>query len=154
VFCLDRYDVGNVYLIQDTCVEVTVAITKNNGDLPSDSSKVSTVNNLLHSMFSAVRLTINDVPISVAPDNYAYKAYISNVLTYSTEVKAAQLATQGYYPDTSEHMDALDDNSGFIDRMNLFRKDYDSTKPYKKDGTTLFGRLMHDLGQQKFHSFF
>jgi hypothetical protein len=81
----------------------------------------------------------------VAPNNYAYKAYISNVLTYSTEVKSAQLQTHGFYPDTSEHMGPVDDNSGFTDRMNLFRKDFDVAKPYKKDGTTLFGRLMHDL---------
>ena len=66
-------------------------------------------------------------------------------MTYSTEVKTAQLQTQGFYPDTSEHMEAVDDNSGFQDRMCLFRKDFDTTGDYKKDGTTLFGRLLHDL---------
>jgi hypothetical protein len=95
--------------------------------------------------FPLVRLTINDLPITSSPNCYGYKAYITDVLTYSTQVKAAQLATQGFYPDLSEHMGAVDDNSGFNDRMCLFRKNYDENGVYKSDGTTLFGRLMHDL---------
>ena len=71
------------------------------------------------------RLIINDNPVTVAPSSYPYKCYISNVLTYSTEVKSAQLQTQGFYPDTSEHMEASSDNAGFTDRMSLFRKKFD-----------------------------
>ena len=91
------------------------------------------------------RLIINDNPVTVAPSSYPYKCYISNVLTYSTEVKSAQLQTQGFYPDTSEHMEASSDNAGFTDRMSLFRKNFELTNEYKSDGTTLLGRLMHDL---------
>ena len=82
-FNLDRYDAANVYLIQDTNIEVTVSITKNDGSLPETGKNVGTVNNLLHLLFESVRLTINDMPISVSPNNYPYKAYISNCLTYS-----------------------------------------------------------------------
>ena len=132
-------------MIQDTCVEVNCVITKENGGLPNTSAKVSTVNNLLHSMFESVRLTINDLPITSSPNCYGFKAYITDVLTYSTQVKSAQLATQGFYPDLSDHMGPVTDNSGFNDRMCLFRKKYDETAEYKSNGTTLFGRLMHDL---------
>jgi hypothetical protein len=132
-------------LIQDTNIEVTCVITKNDGSLPEKTTNVGTVNNLLHSMFESVRLTVNDLPLTISPSHYPYKAYISNVLTYSTEVKTAQLQTHGFYPDTYDHMEAEDDNSGFSDRMSLFRKDFDSNGEYKSDGTTLFGRLMHDL---------
>jgi hypothetical protein len=145
-FTLDRYDVGNVYLIQDTCLEVQCVITKSDGSLPDIGKKVSVVNNLLHSMFESCRLTINDLPITISPNNYGYKAYMSDVLSYSSQIKACQLSTQGYYPDLSDHMGPVDDNSGFTDRMCLFRKGYDETGAYKPDGTTLFGRLMHDLG--------
>jgi hypothetical protein len=126
-------------------MEVNCVITKSDGNLPLKGTKVSTVNNLLHSMFESVRLTINDLPITSSPSCYGFKAYISDVLTYSTQVKSAQLASQGFYPDLSEHMDPVDDKSGFTDRMCLFRKKYDETADYKSDGTTLFGRLMHDL---------
>jgi hypothetical protein len=145
-FTLDRYDVGNVYLIQDTCIEVQCLITKNDGNLPAVDVKVSTVNNLLHSMFESVRLVINDLPITVSPNNYGYKAYMSDVLSYSSQIKACQLSTQGFYADLSDHMGPVDDNSGFTDRMSLFRKGFDESGAYKSDGTTLFGRLMHDLG--------
>jgi hypothetical protein len=145
-FTLDRYDVGNVYLIQDTCIEVQCVITKNDGNVPDTDKKVSVVNNLLHSMFESCRLSINDLPITISPNNYGYKAYMSDVLSYSSQIKSAQLATQGYYSDLSDHMGPVDDNSGFTDRMCMFRKGFDENGVYRPDGTTLFGRLMHDLG--------
>ena len=95
-FNLDRYDAANVYLIQDTNVEVTINITKSDGSLPANGTNIGPINNILHSLFESVRLTINDMPISVSPNNYPYKAYISNCLTYSTVVKSAQLACQGW----------------------------------------------------------
>jgi hypothetical protein len=145
-FVLDRYDAANVYLIQDTNVEVTVAIQKANGSLPDKSKTVAPVNNFLHSMFESVRLTINDLPITVSPNNYPYKAYISNCLTYSSLVKANQLQTQGWVTDLGHHMGAVEENSGFVERSNWFRVGYDQRAEYRPNGVTLFGRLMHDLG--------
>jgi hypothetical protein len=144
-FNLDRYDAANVYLIQDTNIEVTVSITKNNGSAPDAGKFVGTINNLLHSMFESVRLTINDMPISVSPNNYPYKAYIASCLTYDSIVKSCQLACQGWYTDTAHHMDADENNSGWIQRCDLFKIDGDSVKDFKPNGTTLIGRLMHDL---------
>ena len=144
-FNLDRYDAANVYLIQDTNVEITVSVTNNDGTMPVKTKQVSTVNNLLHSIFESVRLTINDIPITVSPNNYPYKAYISNCLTYSATVKSAQLACQGWYSDLCSYMDPNENNTGWTDRRDLFKKDYDPRGDYKSSGTTLFGRLMHDL---------
>ena len=144
-FNLDRYDAANVYLIQDTNLEVTVSIVKNDGTLPAKEANVSVVNNFLHSMFESVRLTINDMPISVSPNNYPYKAYIANCLTYSSFVKSAQLSCQGWYSDTATHMGAGAANIGWVERSNLFRDNYDENKNFKYNGTTLFGRLLHDL---------
>ena len=50
-FTLDRYDAANVYLIQDTNIEVTVLIQKKDGSIPDKTKSVGPVNNLLHSMF-------------------------------------------------------------------------------------------------------
>ena len=142
-FNLDRYDAANVYLIQDTNVEVTVSITKSDGSAPDKSKFVSVTNNVLHSIFESVRLTINDMPISVSPNNYPYKAYIANALTYSSVVKGAQLACQGWYSDISNFMDADTNNIGYNERGNLFKKDFDPRNDFKS--TTFFGRLLHDL---------
>ena len=144
-FHLDRYDAANVYLIQDTNIEVTVTITKNDGTLPAKGVMVSLSNNILHSMFESVRLTINDMPISVSPNNYPYKAYIANCLTYSSFVKAAQLSCQGWYSDSSARMEPDEDNTGWSERSSLFKEDFDPRGSFKANGTTLFGRLLHDL---------
>ena len=96
-FNLDKYDAANLWQIQETYVEATVQILLANGELPPVTSKVSVVNNLLHSLFESVRLTINDYLISSSSKYYPYKSYISTVLTYPSTVKNAQLATQGWY---------------------------------------------------------
>jgi hypothetical protein len=81
----------------------------------------------------------------VSPSNYPYKSYITNCLTYSSLVKAAQLSTHGWYGDFSGHFGPEETNSGWTERCQLFRENYKDTKPYRKNGITLFGRLMHDL---------
>jgi len=55
------------------------------------------VNNLVHSLFSTVRLAINDQELHKNPSLYPYKAYLSNLLSYSTNVKTAQLQASGWY---------------------------------------------------------
>ena len=104
------------------------------------------INNIVHSLFESVRLTINDIPISLSPNNYGYKAYINNVLTYSQIIKDTQLSQQGWYSDLSSHMDSDNNNSGFNQRNNLFRKNFKTTGVYRPEGATFFARLLHDLG--------
>ncbi len=146
-FNLDRYDAANVYVIQETYCEVTVQILKSDGiSLPDANKTVAPVNNILHSLFESVRLTINDVPITVSPNNYPYKAYITNCLTYGPSVKSAQLSCQGWYSDLGNHMGPISGtNTGFTERNQLFRENYKDGAPYRRSGSTFFGRLMHDL---------
>ncbi len=122
-------------------------IVKSDGvSLPDSNKTVAPVNNILHSLFESVRLTINDVPITVSPNNYAYKAYITNCLTYGPSVKSAQLACQGWYSDLGNHMGpSPGTNAGFTERNQLFRENYKDGNAYRKNGATFMGRLMHDL---------
>lgn len=131
--------------IQDAILEVRIVIQKKNGNLPDTNKNVSVVNNIGHSMWQAVRLTINDTEITTTGGLYPYKAYISNLLTYDTFVKAHQLSQQGWYTDTAGHMEPSDENDGFSQRSNLFRDDFDNTKPYRSEGAQFFTRLNHDL---------
>lgn len=125
---------------------MTCLITKSDGvTLPDTSKKVAPINNIAHSLFESVRLTINDIPISLSPDNYGYKAYINNVLTYSQIIKDTQLSQQGWYTDLSSHMDSENNNSGFSQRNYAFRKNYKLTEAYRPEGATFFARLLHDL---------
>ena len=36
-------------------------------------------------------------------------------------------------------------NSGFVQRSNLFRKNFDSNKEFRQEGATFLGRMHHDL---------
>lgn len=144
-FILPRFDAANIYQIQDTYVEVRFLITKANNDLPDTAKVVGPINNIVHSLFEGVRLSINDVCITQSADDYHYKAYITNCLTFSTSVKSAQLQGQGWYSDLSGHFGPTATNTGFIERSNLFRINYDSTNAYRPEGVCLMGRLFHDL---------
>jgi len=95
-------------------------------------------------MWEAVRLTINDVPVTQSGGLYPYKAYISTLLSYDPWVKGCQLSCQGWYSDSSGHMDAAD-NDGFSQRCALFREDFNLSNKYRSDGAQFFTRLHHDL---------
>ena len=64
------------------------------------------------------------------PDNYAYKAYFSQILSYPDELKNCQLSTIGFYKDLNGHFgnDTFSDNDGAVFRNKLFRKNFDSSK--------------------------
>jgi len=132
-------------LITDAILEVQCTILKDTGTVPDSTKAVAPVNNVLNSLFEAVRITINDVPITSSPSDYPYKCYISDLLSFSTIVKGSQLQSQGYYPDVSGHMDSVKDNGGFTSRNQLFREGGVKTAAYKKSGTVFIGKLRHDL---------
>ena len=60
-------------------------------------------------------------------------------------MKLSQLKSEGWYDDTSHHMDSSVDNLGLLERSNIFRVDFSSEKPYRANGATFMGRIMHDL---------
>ena len=60
-------------------------------------------------------------------------------------MKSCQLQSQGYYSDLSDHFGADSVNTGFTQRSCLFRKNFQPDNDFKTGGTTLIGRLHHDL---------
>jgi hypothetical protein len=93
-FNLEKFEANNLYLIQDCYVEANLVILKEDNSLPDPTKVVGVVNNVLHSAFESVRLTINDTLISTSAKYYPYKAYINTVLTYPNSVKDAQESTK------------------------------------------------------------
>lgn len=126
---------------------MSIQIVKADGSLPDKTRNVWPVNNTLHSLFSIVRVYINDQSVVNQPDYYAFKAYIADILTYDDLVKNAQLQAQGFYKELSGHMTDEDFavNTGFKLRNSLFRKNFELTEEYSAEGTTLFGRLQLDF---------
>jgi len=144
-FNLARFEAANVYQIQDTHLQVAIKITKADGNLPDALKTVAPCNNILHSLFEAVRVKINDDLVAKNPSYYPYKAYITNCLTYGTQYKASQLSCEGYYQDYFPHMEPEDNSTGFEERNLLFRKGHISTAEYDPKGARFFGRLHLDL---------
>lgn len=136
-------------MLNQACIEVKCKITKANGQTPDPTKKVWPVNNTLHSLFSIVRVYLNEHPIVPQPEHYPYKAYLASLLSYSNETKNAQLACQGYYSDISHHLGTSEEdyliNSGHQMRLRSFRKGEEDTTEYKTDGVKYFGRLYLDL---------
>ena len=96
------------------------------------NDRVSTVNNIFHSLWSKVVVNINDVAINDPTNSwYAYKAYFENHLSYSKGTKANLLDYRGYYNDTCQKFDDVGKvvgstyteslNEGYVKRKNLFK---------------------------------
>ena len=88
--------------VANILIECSVTFTKSDGKtLPDTSKTVGPSNNALHSLFSSVRLSINDQLVTLNNSQfYAYKAYFSNLLTYGTDSKLSHLIPQGWATGT------------------------------------------------------
>ena len=77
-----------------------VNLTKSQGTLTADDwSKVSLVNNSLHSMFNQVDLSINEIQTTISLLTYAHKAYFNDLLFTTPDARKNYLLYQGWYDD-------------------------------------------------------
>ena len=95
----------------------------------TDTEIVGPVNNLLHSMFSQVKIKLNDKDVENSNSYYHYKAYLENLLSYSDEIKRTYLENEGWLNDSSYYFDEtkLTDNDqklnqGFVARRSKFKQ--------------------------------
>lgn len=63
------------------------------------TQNISPVNNWLHSLFSQVDVYLNQKCISPPSNNYAYRAYIENLLNYGDLAKKSHLTNSLWYAD-------------------------------------------------------
>lgn len=61
---------------------------------------VCPVNNLLHSMFSKVDMTLQDKSITSSSQHYAYKSYMEKLLGYGEDAKETYARTAGWMRDS------------------------------------------------------
>jgi hypothetical protein len=66
------------------------------------------VNNILHSLFSEIDVSLNGKVVTPGTDTYPYKAYLEKLLSYSPDTLQTQMkACTLWEKDTAEHMDEL-----------------------------------------------
>lgn len=142
-----------VYFLKDIFIEARVNLQNEDGTKISDGKDVSVVNNTPHSLLKRLSLKIGDVSI-VNTDNdfYYYKAYLKNLLSNSSTVKASQIGkgADNWVTDTSGFFDSNDtSNVGYFSRAQSFRYTETtagaSTLKYYGDDVTYLARLQHDL---------
>lgn len=104
--------------------------------LSQSNMKVSCVNNLLHSLFRQVTLTLNGRQIAQNNMNYSYRSYIENVLNYSIESSQLHLDTIIWEMDTEGKFDSFDGNTGLKKRGMMLQRG---------EEVELIGRLHLDM---------
>ena len=79
---------GEDYMdLNNTLLEVKACIKTTNNSLVDAAVVVAPINNTLHSLFSHIDVSLNDVNVSSAATAYPYRAYIETHLNYGTHAK-------------------------------------------------------------------
>ena len=99
---------GDEYVdLSQTYVQMLVKFTQDNGTNLDEDDPSSPINNILHSLFSEIDLSLNGKVITPGTDTYPYKAYLEKLLSYehetlNTQMKACSMwekDTPGYTED-------------------------------------------------------
>lgn len=88
---------------------------------------VCPVNNVLHSMFSKVDMTMQDKSVTSSSQHYAYKSYLEKLLGYGDSAKKTYAKTAGWFRDTdfskpdAKRAEAMKEKTTIelIDRLHL-----------------------------------
>ena len=90
---------------------------------------VAPVNNLLHSMFSKVELTLQDKCVTSSSQYYAYKAYLEKLLGFGADAKKTYARAAGWIKDSADNLNSPDNTRAtaykdkttieLIDRLHL-----------------------------------
>lgn len=126
-------DLGSIYLKLD--VSIQNLVKKEN----AASTTCSVVNNLLHSLFESISVSLNGVNITPNSGNYNYRAYIETLLNYSRLNADTSLTSSLFHLDVNAagkgDFSNTDTNLGFKARREAIGT----------HGCELYGRLHLDL---------
>jgi hypothetical protein len=115
----DYLDLSRSYLY------VKLRIVSPTGAVFADAKNVGFINLPLHSLWSQVDLSLNDVPVSASNNLYAYRAYLETILNQDSGAKLSHLTSEGFIKDTAGHFNAVAltgpaaVNDGYIKRAKL-----------------------------------
>jgi len=80
-----------------------------------EPNTVGCVNNLLHSMFSSLSVSLTCKPVTLHETNYHYKAYLEKLLNYGPDASGTHLVSRFWYLDSAGD---LKEYSGYAKRLN------------------------------------
>ncbi len=141
-FFLPRYTGPMMYYPSDMQLKVDTVLSQADGQPVENGKIVGPSNLVLHSLFSEVRIYLEDYLLNEANENYSYKAYLTALLTLDSNAKYSWLQAAGFFHDTAKAVDDLDSNNGFDSRRSLFMTD---AATYSPAPVTFVGKLFHEL---------
>jgi len=102
----------------------------------NDANKThSPANNLLHSMFNQVDVSLNETLVTASVNTYPYRAMIETLLNYGYDAKTSHCTASIFYKDTPGQMNKYKaDNLGAMTRTIIVDTPFD-----------MYGRLNVDL---------
>jgi len=115
------YGHGDAYLdLSSINLRLKLQIYKADGSLyvAADNEQPGIVNNILHSLFHQVGISLNGKNINSTNGNYSYRAYIEQLLNYGDDAHKTHLQLAGWILD-EKAVDSLTANEGLKARTNL-----------------------------------
>ena len=99
---------------------VRASVTKHDGTNLEAGSEIAPECNFLHSLWSQIDVYLNGSLVTQSNNNYPYRAYIENLMSFSQSAKTSQLSSLLWYRNTSDHFDArAAENQGYTKRKAL-----------------------------------
>ena len=93
-----------------TNIEIKFRVKKSDGTNLAAGDKVSTINNIVGTMFRDIDVVINNETISYSGSNLAQRAMIEDIVSYGTDASKGWMQCGGFFKDTAGQMDNLDPN--------------------------------------------
>jgi hypothetical protein len=100
-------DLNSVRLLLRLKLDKTDGSNLDNGG----ANTVGCVNNLLHSMFSSLGVSLKGKPVTLHESNYHYKAYLEKLLNYDSDASGTYLLSSFWFLDSPTGDGALKDNN-------------------------------------------
>ena len=117
--------------LNDCYLSVEVDIKKNDGSLMAATDKIGVVNNLGHSLFKKIELSIGkDLGrelVEIGNSHYAYKAYLLTLLNYGNEAKTSWLEACLFRKDDASMFDSVAITSQTTKKIEYIENSSDST---------------------------
>ena len=108
--------------LNDTMLYLRCYVAKADGTkfVEADNQTTALINNGLHSLFSDIKLSLGNTQIEGGDHMYGYKAYLSNLLLFSTATKSTQLVAGGFIKDTAGQFSTVGNaNKGYASRLKM-----------------------------------
>ena len=119
--------------LNDTLLSIKVRMVRENGELFIGSTETYVTNYFMNSLFSDVKLQLNNIIIEGGNEYYPWKATIEDMFNFNGKTKEIQLAPKGYYTDIESFKDQFN-NSGEVELCGALRLNFFAQPKYLPPG--------------------